>query len=82
MLVVDLMHEFELGVWKAILTHLLRILDSLKGNILREIDQRKVPYPSLCPSYNQLICILIIDIVRSLHSEEIRSGASQRMYRR
>ncbi|KAL1750714.1 hypothetical protein FB107DRAFT_294399 [Schizophyllum commune] len=26
MLVVDLMHEFELGVWKAIFTHLIRIL--------------------------------------------------------
>jgi len=26
MLVVDLLHEFELGVWKAILTHLIRIL--------------------------------------------------------
>lgn len=26
MLVPDLMHEFELGVWKAIFTHLLRIL--------------------------------------------------------
>ena len=26
LLVVDLMHEFELGVWKALLTHLIRIL--------------------------------------------------------
>jgi len=26
MMVVDLMHEFELGVWKALLTHLIRIL--------------------------------------------------------
>lgn len=26
MLVVDLMHEFELGVWKALLTHLIRML--------------------------------------------------------
>lgn len=42
MLVVDLLHEFELGVWKAIFTHLLRILDSLKGNKLRELDRRKV----------------------------------------
>lgn len=42
MLVVDLMHEFELGVWKAIFVHLLRILDSLKGKKLRELDQRQV----------------------------------------
>ena len=26
MLVVDLMHEFELGVWKAIFTHLIQML--------------------------------------------------------
>lgn len=28
---VDLMHEFELGVWKRIFTHLLRILECVKG---------------------------------------------------
>lgn len=26
MMVVDLMHEFELGVWKVLFTHLVRIL--------------------------------------------------------
>ena len=26
MMVVDLLHEFELGVWKALFTHLIRIL--------------------------------------------------------
>ena len=40
MLVVDLLHEFELGVWKSILTHLLRMLDSLKGTVLAELDCR------------------------------------------
>lgn len=40
MLVVDLLHEFELGVWKATFIHLLRILDSLKGNALAELDHR------------------------------------------
>lgn len=40
MLVVDLLHEFELGVWKAIFIHLLRILDSVKGNLLATLDQR------------------------------------------
>ncbi|KAH7917271.1 hypothetical protein BV22DRAFT_1026716, partial [Leucogyrophana mollusca] len=39
-LVVDLLHEFELGVWKAIFIHLLRILDSLKGGLLNELDLR------------------------------------------
>jgi len=40
MLVVDLLHEFELGVWKSILIHLLRILGSLKGSVLAELDRR------------------------------------------
>ena len=40
MLVVDLLHEFELGVWKSILIHLLRILDSLKKSALAELDHR------------------------------------------
>ena len=42
MLVVDLLHEFELGVWKAIFTHLLCILDSLKDGKLHELDRRCV----------------------------------------
>ena len=37
-LVVNLLHEFELGVWRAIFTHLLQILDGLKGNILGKLD--------------------------------------------
>lgn len=42
MLVVDLMHEFELGVWKAIFIHLLRILDSQDENLKHELDKRYV----------------------------------------
>ena len=40
MLVIDLLHEFELGVWKSILIHLFRIIDSLKGSVLTELDRR------------------------------------------
>ena len=47
MLVIDLMHEFELGVWKALFTHLLRILASAQvGNTLvNELDRhyRMIP---------------------------------------
>jgi hypothetical protein len=44
MLVVDLMHEFELGVWKALFTHLIRILSAAgAGNaLLHELDHRYV----------------------------------------
>jgi len=42
MLVVDLMHEFELGVWKAIFTHLIRILHAAApgGHLVAELDRR------------------------------------------
>jgi hypothetical protein len=42
MLVVDLLHEFELGVWKAIFTHLLRILyaSAPGGRLIAKLNQR------------------------------------------
>jgi len=40
MLVVDLLHKFEFGVWKSVLVHLLHIVDSLKGAVLAELDRR------------------------------------------
>ncbi|KIJ23742.1 hypothetical protein M422DRAFT_195539 [Sphaerobolus stellatus SS14] len=38
--VVDLMHEFELGVWKAILVHIIRILTTMRPSPLQEFDRR------------------------------------------
>ena len=39
MLVPDFMHEFELGIWKALFTHLVRILVSHgDGTIQGSID--------------------------------------------
>ena len=42
MLVVDLMHEFELGIWKALFIHLIRILNATEvGDVLvNELDRR------------------------------------------
>lgn len=40
MLVVDLMHEVELGVWKSIFIHLLRILDCHNESLKHEMDRR------------------------------------------
>ena len=42
LLVVDLMHEFELGIWKALFTHLIRILSATEaGDILvSELNHR------------------------------------------
>ena len=38
--VVDLMHEFELGVWKAVFMHLVRILHTQGAEIIALFDQR------------------------------------------
>ncbi|KAI0323247.1 hypothetical protein GY45DRAFT_1264953, partial [Cubamyces sp. BRFM 1775] len=45
MLVPDLLHEFELGVWKATIIHLVRILIAAGGRCVQEMDSRysKVP---------------------------------------
>ena len=39
------MHEFDLGVWKAILTHLLRILYAAGNDALQELDRRYASVP-------------------------------------
>jgi hypothetical protein len=40
MLVPDLMHEFELGIWRAVFIHLLRILEAVDNRLVVELDQR------------------------------------------
>lgn len=40
MLVVDLMHEFELGVWKAVLIHIVRMLHCLGKDKVNEFNRR------------------------------------------
>jgi len=42
MFVPDLLHEFELGVWKAIFTHLMRILYASGGNAVQKLNERQV----------------------------------------
>ena len=42
MLVVDLMHEFELGVWKNLFTHLIRMLYAMPNGagLVQELNMR------------------------------------------
>jgi hypothetical protein len=40
MFVVDLLHEFELGVWKAVFTHLMRILYAAGGDCIQKLNER------------------------------------------
>ena len=38
------MHEVELGVWKLLFIHLLRILQSIDEGLLLELDRRLVVF--------------------------------------
>ncbi|KAF9231806.1 hypothetical protein BU15DRAFT_10800, partial [Melanogaster broomeanus] len=38
--VPDLLHEFELGVWKAIFTHLLRVLHAHGDDAIQKLNRR------------------------------------------
>ena len=51
MLVVDLLHEFELGVWKAVFTHLIRLLYAAvpAGRLVTELNRRSLIF---CSSLN------------------------------
>lgn len=40
MLLPDLMHEVELGIWRALFIHLLRILQSIDEQLIVELDRR------------------------------------------
>ena len=51
MLIIDLMHEFELGVWRALFIHLLRILNAENLVLVHTLDQRYVA------SYYLLRCL-------------------------
>lgn len=42
--VPDLLHEFELGVWKSTLTHLIRILHAAGGDKVQEFNRRYVQF--------------------------------------
>lgn len=46
MLVVDFMHECELGTWKALFTHLIRLLYACPGGerLVATLDNRFVPH--------------------------------------
>ena len=46
---VDLMHEVELGIWRSLFIHLLRILECIVG-ATDELDRRLVRLFSLLPS--------------------------------
>jgi hypothetical protein len=44
MLTVDLMHEVELGIWKAVFVHLLRVLDCENEGLKHELDRWRASF--------------------------------------
>jgi hypothetical protein len=55
MLVVDLLHKFELGIWKAVLTHLIRVLHATKEKDRVQIFNRRQAVLHQSDTYTQYI---------------------------
>jgi len=49
-LTVDLLHEYELGLWKDFFTHIIRILEFLGRDKVQTFDERSVTQASLHPT--------------------------------
>jgi len=77
MFVSDLLHEFELGVWKAFFTHMIRLLYAVGQNTIQELNLRCV----CCnPSVESPLTYLQAGTVKFLRSGGILSGDSVIMY--
>lgn len=80
-LVVDLMHEFELGVWKALFIHILRILHAhakVTGtNVTDLLDSRQVARTF---TFYYFTYFIYSAIARSLALVETLSGDSRITY--
>ena len=76
----DLMHEFELGVWKALFTHILRLLVALGNDSLQEFDSRYFFTLSNHYSLNNPINYFALDSARFLLLDVILSDVSVSMY--
>ncbi|KAG2029668.1 hypothetical protein BDR03DRAFT_880229, partial [Suillus americanus] len=42
MFVIDLLHKFELGIWKVIFIHLLHILHAQGGIVIQDLNEQQV----------------------------------------
>ena len=75
MLVVDLLHEFELGVWKSLFMQLVRLLYAAgqgSKTLVAELDARSLGKYSV---FNNIIHVLVsIDIAKSQHLAVVPYG--------
>lgn len=78
-LVVDLMHEYELGIWKSLFAHLVRILECIDGDMVEELNKRYGFSLETTVSLFYLSDCGGIAFARSLHSDAQRFGSSRTM---
>jgi hypothetical protein len=58
MLVIDILHDFELGIWKALFIHLLRILNAADKTLVDELDRRYVAlYHGVAAAFANVGCV-------------------------
>ena len=69
------MHEFELGVWRAIFIHLLRILQSVDEALLVELDRRCAGFDILIV-YNLILSLTRYRQIPSFGRDTIRRFAA------
>jgi len=74
MLVPDFMHEFELGVWKATLTHLIRLLYEVGNDAVQEFNARYVLY--LLVILNSQLTMVRFRLVPTFGHDTIRKFSS------
>ena len=80
LLTVDLLHEVELGVWKALFTHIIRILSVHSPESVNELDRRSLPYPHHLPALLMSHCDLRFRLITPFGKDGIRrfsNNASQ-----
>jgi len=74
------MHEVELGVWKGLMTHLIRILRSENEHLVHELDRRFVVLSSVnlflwytkLMHYVGIVSFQLLDEIRYDALEQIR----------
>jgi len=78
MLVVDLLHEFELGVWRAVFQHLIRILEAAGTGLTEELNRRSETLNLLV----EILAHIWLGSERSQHLEVLLSAAFMIMFQR
>lgn len=58
MFVVDLLHEVEIGVWRSLFIHLLRIFECIGPTLRHKLDERFVSFE--CGLIKPLNCLTVI----------------------